>query len=260
MQQINKNKTNGIGLKLPVVGMTDLAVKQAKPAGKTSSSLDDFFTFLDIENLGNSTSSIASTVTTSNLKAEPLVNGHQTIKVDVKNNGEIAGKGDNLSETKATLEMSLKNSAELLKQLSSIGQIEQMHQLENQMKESMQLIEKLKSASSSNSLQQSSVKDEAKESKNSSFFDTINSYPNKLKTVTSIPSNLKSIAYLNNNVQHQHQPVTNSYLYQHGTHYSHNQLASNNLEIPFDKNVRIYYGIILLLLNKFKFQFYIDYL
>ena len=54
---------------------------------------------------------------------------------------------ENLTTTAATLEMSLKNSAEILKQLSSVGNIEDLHKLERQMQESMQLIEKLKSAS-----------------------------------------------------------------------------------------------------------------
>ena len=66
----------------------------------------------------------------------------QSIKLEptqqTKQMCEALRNADNLSETKATLEISLKNSAELLKQLSSIGQIEQMHQLETQMRESMQ--------------------------------------------------------------------------------------------------------------------------
>ncbi len=240
---MNKLKANGVGLKqqgVSAVGANESVVQQAKPPAKTSSSLDDFFTYLDIENLGNN----SSTVTASNANTNASVaNGQQLIKIEAKSNSEVVGavsEADNLSETKATLEMSLKNSAELLKQLSSIGQIEHMHQLENQMKESMQLIEKLKSASSSNNMQQSGVKGEAQEAiaRNSSFFETINNYPNKLKTVTSIPSNLKSIAYLNNNVQQQ-QPITNGYFQQHGPHYpSHNQLTNSNLDIPFNKNVR----------------------
>lgn len=44
----------------------------------------------------------------------------------------------------ATLEMSLKNSTEILKQLSSVNNIEDLDKLERQMKESMQLVEKLK--------------------------------------------------------------------------------------------------------------------
>lgn len=54
---------------------------------------------------------------------------------------------ENLTQTKATLEMSLKSSAELLKQLSLVGNIEDLHKLEQKMQESMHLIEKLKSAS-----------------------------------------------------------------------------------------------------------------
>jgi len=54
---------------------------------------------------------------------------------------------NNLTETAANHEMSLKNSAELLKQISSIGKMEHLQQLEQQMQQSMQLIEKLKSAS-----------------------------------------------------------------------------------------------------------------
>jgi hypothetical protein len=54
---------------------------------------------------------------------------------------------ENLTQTKATLEMSLKSSAELLKQLSLVGNIEDLHKLEQKMQESMHLIEKLKTAS-----------------------------------------------------------------------------------------------------------------
>lgn len=60
---------------------------------------------------------------------------------------------NNLTKTAATLEMSLKNSAEILKQLSSVGNIEDLHKLERQMQESMQLIEKLKSTATAASRQ-----------------------------------------------------------------------------------------------------------
>lgn len=152
---------------------------------KTTSNLDDFFNFLDIENLG---ASPAATETAKDKQSQSVNNEPSSEKPN----------GDNLSETKATLEISLKNSAELLKQLSSIGQIEHMHQLENQMKESMQLIEKLKSASSqqengAESLEfNSNVSHQGiqKHLTSPSFFETINNYPNKLRTNTSIPANL----------------------------------------------------------------------
>ena len=62
---------------------------------------------------------------------------------ELKNNSKVEPNENNLTETAANLEMSLKNSAELLKQISSIGKMEHLQQLEQQMQQSMQLIEKL---------------------------------------------------------------------------------------------------------------------
>lgn len=86
----------------------------------------------------------------------------------------------------ATLEVSLKNSAEILKQLSSAGQIEHLHQLEQQMKQSMQLIEKLKSL---NNMQRHT--DFPVYTESLRIATPLNQ--NKLRSISSMPSNLKEM-------------------------------------------------------------------
>lgn len=194
----------------------------------TTSSLDDFFNFLDIETLG------------ADKKAEASKDQAQ-----VKLEPSASKNTDNLSETKATLEMSLKNSAELLKQLSSIGQIEQMHQLESQMRESMQLIEKLKSASGNNNCSQQLVQPSTCEVGNN-FFQTINTYPNKLKTVTSIPSDLKQLGAGDGHESNAQNFQPNSSNNSHNLSYNQIQFSSqvhlkDNQDIPFNgKDVILY--------------------
>ena len=174
----------------------------------------------------------------------------QSIKLEptqqTKQMCEALRNADNLSETKATLEISLKNSAELLKQLSSIGQIEQMHQLETQMRESMQLIEKLKSASGSQQMEQQQLVNSPTTTTTttavaaaSSFFQTINTYPNKLKTVTSIPSDLKQLEAAGHEVNaHGFHPSGSSALGYNQVHFSSQVHLKNAYNIPFtNKNV-----------------------
>lgn len=199
-----------------------------KQPDTTTSSLDDFFNFLDIETLG------------ADKKAE--ASKDQNSEHQVKLETSASKNTDNLSETKATLEMSLKNSAELLKQLSSIGQIEQMHQLESQMRESMQLIEKLKSASGNNNCGQQLMQPNACEVGNN-FFQTINSYPNKLKTVTSIPSDLKQLGVGDGHETNSQNFQPNSSNNSHNLSYNQIQFSSqvhlkDKQDIPFNgKNV-----------------------
>lgn len=216
-----------------------------KIAAKTSSSLDDFFNFLDIENLGTNNESksgkkdsknktLAKKEMSSENELSSLSNNLNQMQKHISSGLENKNP-DNLSETKATLEMSLKNSAELLKQLSSIGQIEHMHQLENQMKESMQLIEKLKSASSSQQIiNPVEMTSECKTPGPGNFFETINNYPNKLKTVTSIPSDLKKIGSMNQHAANgdQNFQQANSVNLQ----YTSQIQINNNSNIPSNKN------------------------
>ena len=130
-----------------------------------------------------------------------------------------AGGESNLNETTANLEMSLKNSAELLKQISSIGKMEHLQQLEQQMKQSMQLIEKLKSASQ-NSVSVVSVSpqpplnhsvdilnNQVGVNSNSTSMMTPSSVKSdeisslKLRTINSMPCNLKELETLIQNQQ-----------------------------------------------------------
>ena len=177
--------------------------QQQQKQTKSSSSLDDFFNFLDIENLGASNTESTKTKT-SNLvdNANSINNNNINVigsgQTESINKLEPQNKSDNLCETAATLEMSLKNSAELLKQLSSIGQIEHLHQLENQMKESMQLIEKLKHASNkqqTNSIQQHEYTTHETHLFHHNHSSTHNFQANsggssKLRPISSMPSNL----------------------------------------------------------------------
>ena len=110
-------------------------------------------------------------------------------KNDSKQNGhtkpsqksDIKEHPDNITQTPASLEIQLKSSAELLKQLSSTGHIEHLHLLEEQMKRSMQVIERLKSASNTPKPNQHSFEQDN--------VDTIN----KLRTINSMPSNLREL-------------------------------------------------------------------
>ena len=98
---------------------------------------------------------------------------------------------DNITETAATLEISLKSSAELLKQLSSTGHIEHLHLLEKQMRESMQFIERLKSASNTpklNTFEHTDLPNPHGEL----------NHNNKLRTINSMPSNLRELGKINN--------------------------------------------------------------
>lgn len=208
--------------------------QQKQSSAKTSSNLDDFFNFLDVKNLGNDsiipantnpTAKPAKTLSKQPDKATTKLESNQPIELG----NEILANctnDDNLSATKATLEISLKNSAELLKQLSSIGQIDYMHQLESQMKESMQLIEQLKSASNSHQV----VKEDNTAGGN--FFETINNYPNKLRTVTSIPSDLRQLEII------KEQSVNGGqYFQRENIHYPSQVQLNSRSDIPFSKNV-----------------------
>lgn len=99
--------------------------------------------------------------------------------LNVETMGTDAGLVDekDVSETALTLEQSLKNSAELLKQLSSAGQLDHLHKLEKQMQQSMQLIEKLKLASKQSGSQSTEAISQA----------------NPLRVVNSMPSNLRDL-------------------------------------------------------------------
>lgn len=104
-----------------------------------------------------------------------------------------------LSQTALNLEMSLKSSAELLKQLSSAGHIEHLHKLEKQMQQSMQLIEKLKLASSKQQLNQETANKIEKEHSVSDLNDSnYLNLNNKLRVVNSMPSNLRDLGLISN--------------------------------------------------------------
>jgi len=129
---------------------------------------------------------------------------------------------NNLTETAANLEMSLKNSAELLKQISSIGKMEHLQQLEQQMHQSMQLIEKLKSASQNSITSQplpppipspspllahnNHINDLNRSMANSSEENLHKQKSNndgtiKLRSINSMPANLKELEALIQNQQ-----------------------------------------------------------
>ncbi|RNA01158.1 MKL myocardin 2 isoform X1 [Brachionus plicatilis] len=101
--------------------------------------------------------------------------------LNVETMGTDAGLVDekDVSQTALTLEQSLKNSAELLKQLSSAGQLDHLHKLEKQMQQSMQLIEKLKLASKQSGSQSTEAI----------------SQNNPLRLVNSMPSNLRDLGH-----------------------------------------------------------------
>ena len=147
--------------------------------------MDDFFNYLDIENLGTGELNSKLDVDTSktNLKLETK----QSNEVKLNGKPDLIGvkeQPDNITETAATLEISLKSSAELLKQLSSTGHIEHLHLLEKQMRESMQFIERLKSASNTPKLQAFEHAD---------LNNTHCESTNKLRTINSMPSNLRDL-------------------------------------------------------------------
>ena len=111
---------------------------------------------------------------------------NSTAPKKTSNEKETTSNVENLSETAATLEMSLKNSAELLKRLSSVGQMDQLQQLERTMKESMQLIERLKSASSRQ--QTPTCNQQVNQAQNSN-----QEFPTRLRMLNSMPSNLRDL-------------------------------------------------------------------
>lgn len=129
-----KKLLNGAGpaqLK-PKTGATTTTASNAT----TSSSLDNFFEFLNVEKLGASNSECGE-----NNNIEYLGKQLQLDALKTQANGK---EESNLSaaETAAHLEMSLN---EILKQLSSADNIDHLQKLEQKMQKSMQLIEKLKS-------------------------------------------------------------------------------------------------------------------
>lgn len=146
-KQVTKSPDSGVNLE----NSPSFASCESSPIGKRQEpkpvNLDTFFDVLDVRTMGT--------------------------------DNELVHEKE-LSQTALTLEQSLKNSAELLKQLSSAGQLDHLHKLEKQMQQSMQLIEKLKLASQqSNSLmnQEQDVR--------------TNDQTNGLRLVNSLPSNLR---------------------------------------------------------------------
>jgi len=144
---------------------------------------------------------------------------------------------DNITETAATLEISLKSSAELLKQLSSTGHMEHLHLLEKQMKESMQHIERLKSANNNPPISQTN---------------------NKMRCVNSVPSNLKEL-----NVQQKQYRLIASNNFQttydlYSNQQQQQQLILNDAKnIPLTKNVikkNFFFKLIQLFFKKFFFS------
>ena len=103
----------------------------------------------------------------------------------------------------ATLEMSLKNSTEILKQLSSVNNIEDLDKLERQMKESMQLVEKLK-------MQQ---QQQQQHHQNSPPLSNDNS-TNKLRLINSLPSDMNLGGQQIDNIKKQDQISSNVYQFE----------------------------------------------
>lgn len=234
--QLNKNVTNQVQ-KAPV-----------------TSSLDQFFESLNVEELGSTKASdsdahteikskidncpqesqisqieskqieyISAQLKLDTFKSKEAFLKHEKNK-ELKNNSKVEPNENNLTETAANLEMSLKNSAELLKQISSIGKMEHLQQLEQQMQQSMQLIEKLKSASQ-NSIstptpppppplppqlpaQNNHISEFGRTMTNSSEENLSKQKSNdgqqgtfKLRSINSMPSNLKELEALIQNQQ-----------------------------------------------------------
>jgi hypothetical protein len=181
---INNNANNN-GNNKNVTSANIVNPKTTTTTTTTSSNLDQFFESLNVEELGSNKEEEEPLVD-EKVDVKPIEsikktsdNNHQISQIESKQIEYISAQlkldtfkskeaflqheknkelkitlGDeqqptenNLTETAANLEMSLKNSAELLKQISSIGKMEHLQQLEQQMHQSMQLIEKLKSAS-----------------------------------------------------------------------------------------------------------------
>lgn len=149
-KQVIKSPDSGINLE----NSPNLASCESSPVGKRQepkpANLDNFFDVLNVQTMGT--------------------------------DNELIHEKE-LSQTALTLEQSLKNSAELLKQLSSAGQLDHLHKLEKQMQQSMQLIEKLKLASQQSSSQMNQEQDVL-----------ANSRTSELRLVNSLPSNLKDFA------------------------------------------------------------------
>lgn len=165
----------------------------------SNNSLDEFFEFLNVENMGSAnTGGRESKEKIGKHEIETLSTQLQldTFKTNLKHQQDklVHENEKDLSQTALTLEMSLKNSAELLKQLSSAGHVEHLHKLEQQMQQSMQLIEKLKLASSKQ--QQKQIQPEQRNVLNSNLNN------NKIRIINSVPSNLDNLGITLENMQH----------------------------------------------------------
>jgi len=131
----------------------------------------------------------------------------QNMNHQLEENGQMSqtaasiGPPQNLA---ATLEMSLKNSTEILKQLSSVNNIEDLDKLERQMKESMQLVEKLK-------MQQQ--QQQQQHHQNSPPLSNDNS-TNKLRLINSLPSDMNLGGQQIDNIKKQDQISSNVYQFE----------------------------------------------
>jgi hypothetical protein len=145
----------------------------------SSSSLGEFFELLNFDNMGQMTSTISpasgqqqqqrdstngllkssqngkETTADSSSGSSSRTSSNSSENSSTTVDEPVSGQTGNLSETTANLELSLKNSAEILRNLSFAGKIENLQQLELQMQQSMQLVEKLKSASKQQHQQES---------------------------------------------------------------------------------------------------------
>ncbi len=156
----------------------------------------------------------------------------ETIEKTLKSNSNSNSNNqqpDNITETAATLEISLKSSAELLKQLSSTGHMEHLHLLEKQMKESMQHIERLKSANN-----------------NPAAATTSNNNNNiKMRCANSVPSNLKEL-----NVQKQYRLIASNNFQTaydlHSNHHHHHQQQQQQMALNDAKNIPLTKNVIII--------------
>lgn len=160
----------------------------------------------------NSTSSSSASSTSSSVIINCMDSGISSLTNSVS--AGVKTSAADAAKATADLEQSLKSSAEILRNLSFAGKKEDLQKLEQQMQESMQLIEMLKSASNKPPPQQvKNTKSTKQSSNNSSAKSTTTKSANKLRPINSMPSNLKDLG--NNESSKDFQPVMNGLHYQH---------------------------------------------
>ena len=143
-----------------------------------------------IQNNNNNNNNISNGSSSNSSASSTRMNSHSESTANTNSSCNVSN-GGNVSETAANLEMSLKNSAEILRNLSVAGEPENLHKLEQVMQQSMQLIEKLKNASKQQQLSggqqqqpQQKIKQKQSESKMSR---------GKIRSINSMPSSLKDM-------------------------------------------------------------------